>query len=230
MTEPINVPIVTAISGNPKTGKTHLAFTFPGPIAYFEFDIRGAAPVLHKFPDKQIDVYAYPLPIIDSDPPELYAFDLTAKFFADYQDVIESGKYQTIVLDTTSMIWRIIGHAEAEALNQKKILKVQYYRPNLRMNSIFTRGKIAGVNMVAIQYLKDVYRADQPTGEQASDGWTQIEATADVIIWTARKSLGKDKTGVTFEATIMANRYEPNADGTVLRDTSYGEIYAMLGL
>lgn len=230
--ESIKVPLIVSISGMPKTGKTHLSFSFPDPIAYFEFDINGCAPILPKFPSTKIDIFRYPLPIIDSDPPKPYALDLFTKFEKEYQEAIDSGKYKTIIVDTASMVWRIIGHAEAERVHQKKILQVQYYLPNLKMNSLFTRCKLAGVNMVAIQYLADVYLNGERTGEVKSDGWGQTEAAVDVVLWTARnmKSAGKGKMEVKFEATIKANRYEPLADGMVLPNTSYSELYTVLGL
>jgi len=230
--EPIKVPLIVAISGMPKTGKTHLSFTFPEPIAYFEFDIRGSAPVIVKFPDKRIDVFTYPLPIIDTDPPEPYASKLWKSFDEDYKVKVESGDYQTVVLDTSSMIWRVVGHAEAEELGQKKILQRQYYRPNLRMNSLFTRAKMAGVNLVSIQYLADVYLDEKATGEQKSDGWGQVEAAVDIVIWSGRRMIPqKDgKKHVVFEHTIKANRYEPDVDGMTLQNTSYDELYALLGL
>jgi hypothetical protein len=230
--EEIKVPIIVAISAMPKAGKTHLSFTFPDPIAYFEFDINGATPILPKFPGKKIDVFKYPLPIIDSDPPKPYAIDLMAKFDKEYSEAVESCKYKTVIIDTTSMVWRVIGHAEAEALHQKKILQVQYYRPNLRMNAIFTRAKLAGINMVAIQYLADVYLNGDRTGEVKSDGWSQTEAAVDVVLWNARvmKDAGKGKKAVSFETTIKANRFEPQADGMVLPNTNYEEVYTCLGL
>ena len=230
--QPIKVPMVVAISGFPKTGKTHMSFTFPDPIAYFEFDINGARPIIPKFPDKKIKVFPYPLPIIDTDPPRPYAQDLMKKFEEEYHEVVDGGKFKTVIIDTTSMVWRIIGHAEAEALSQKKILQVQYYKPNLRMNALFTRCKLAGVNMVAIQYLADVYLNGDRTGDLKSDGWSQTEAAADVILWNKRvmKPTGKGGMKVQFETTIMGNKFEPEADGTVLLDTKYDEVYTILGL
>jgi hypothetical protein len=230
--EELKVPLIVSVSGIPKTGKTHLSFTFPSPIAYFEFDIKGADPIIGKFPGKKIDVYKFPLPIIDSDPPAPYAGDLMTKFDAQYQKAVASGEYKTVIIDTASMVWRVIGHAEAEAVHQKKILQVQYYRPNLRMNSLFTRCKMAGVNMVAICYLADVYLNNERTGDVKTDGWGQTEAAVDVVLWTARsmKPTGKGKQEVVFETTIKSNRYEPKADGMVLPNTSYEEIYTMLGL
>lgn len=228
----LTVPLVVSLSGMPKTGKTHLAATFPGPIAYFEFDLNGIAPILPKFPDKEIDVYKFALPIIDTDPPKPYAEALWEQFNTQYIEAIGSGKYQTAVLDTSSMVWRILQHAEAELLNQKRILKQQFQRPNLRMNSIFTRAKLQGINFVTIQYLKDKYIDNERTNEQESDGWGQTEATVDLVLWTARqmKSVSRGKTGVTFEATIRANRYTPDIDGMVLNNTSYDELYALLGV
>jgi hypothetical protein len=227
----VKVPVVVGISGLPKTGKSHLACTFPDPIAYFEFDIHGVAPVIPKFKGKKIDVKSYALPIIDTDPPRPYACDLMDKFEEEYAEAINGGQYRTVVLDTSSMIWRVIGHAEAEALKQKKILQVQYYRPNLRMNALFTRAKLAGINMVSIQYLSDVYLNGDRTGEVKSDGWSQIEATVDIVLWNSRrmKEQGK-KHEVVFEATLKANRFEPSVDGMVLENTSYDELYALLGL
>jgi hypothetical protein len=230
MTE-VKVPIVVGISGDPKTGKSHLSMTFPPPIAYFEFDFHGATPIRHKFAGKEIDIKSYALPIIDSDPPKPYADDLMSKFEKEYAEAINSGKYRTVVLDTGSMIWRVIGHAEAEALHQKKILKVQYYKPNLRMNALFTRAKLAGINMVSIQYLAPIYEDESATGKYKSDGWGQTEAAVDVILWTSRrmKEQGK-KHEVVFEATLKANKFEPSVDGMVLENTSYDELYALLGL
>ena len=58
--------ILASISAKPKSGKTHLSFTFPEPIKVFSFDL-GADYVRTKFPDKQIDIKSFVLPVIESE-------------------------------------------------------------------------------------------------------------------------------------------------------------------
>uniref|UniRef100_A0A6M3KVG5 ATPase domain containing protein n=1 Tax=viral metagenome TaxID=1070528 RepID=A0A6M3KVG5_9ZZZZ len=196
----------------------------------FSFDIGGIAPVRAKFPDKEIDEFTYPIPIIDSDPPKPYAKDVWNKFDADYNKVLEGSKYKTVILDTSTAIWEIIRHAVAEQVGQKKLLEVQYTLPNLRMNSLFTRAKVSGLNFVCTQYLRPIRIDGEATKELETDGWKRTEAQVDIVLWTARavKATREGKKNVIM-TTLKDNRFDLEICGMEIEDADYNKICALLG-
>jgi len=221
--------LIASISGLPKTGKTHLALTWPPPILVFSFDL-GFELVVKKFEGKQIEVMSYPIPIIDSDPPKPYAKQIWEKFNADYLAALAGGKYNTIVLDTATAVWEIIRHAVAEEKGQQKLLEVQYTLPNLRMNSLFTRAITSGINFVTTQHLKDRYVKGENTGELELDGWKRTKGQVDLFLKTERKTvaLAGGKRQNIILTTIEDNRYELALNGTELTNTTYKELLAMV--
>lgn len=234
MTEKLVPNILVSISGLPKSGKTHLAMTFPEPIKVFSFDL-GADFVRTKFPDKKIDVQNFVLPIVESGN-ETWALPVWERFYAEFKKVAESGEYQTVVLDTASAVESTLRQAILEELQQdkpgkQKLATNEYVARNLRMAAIFARARTLGINLVTIQYLREQWirrpgsdKAD-PTGELIIDGWNQTEGQADVNIEMETKV----KAGKTVMiATIKSNRFDRDFNGKQYEDTTYDEVIAVL--
>ena len=226
--------LIVSISGLPKSGKTHLAFTFPDPIRVFSFD-RGYKEVRAKFPNKQIDCAEYDLPIVDSLELRDTGFpEIWKRIRDDIREAISGGVYKTIVIDTASSLWEIIRYAFNESENRAIGTggKARNYgEPNARMSSIFARAQLAGINLVLIQYLKDRWVSDENTGEKELDGWRRTEGLADVVLEIRQGTqLIKGKTKNANITLIKGNRYDRDLNGQELTDATYQDLLAVLGV
>ena len=234
--------VLVSISGLPKTGKTHLAFTFPEPIKVFSFDV-GSDFVRTKFSDKAIDVQNFTLPIVEAED-ETWALPVWEAFYTEYKRIVEGQDYQTIVIDTATAVESILRQAILEEFQEskpakKKLATNEYVARNLRMNALFTRARNNGVNLVTIQYLREQWvRREgsdkaEPTGLLIVDGWNQTEGLADINIemTTKEKTVvvgNKPARKTVMIATIKSNRFDREQNGQAFEDTNYNEIIALL--
>ncbi len=223
--------LLCSVSARPKRGKTHFSLTWPDPICVFAFDVKGVNEIVPKFPAKQIDVREYQIPIIDSDPPKPYAEAIWNRFNGEYREVCESGKYKTVVIDTATSLWTIIRHAVAEEVDAKRLIQRQYTLPNLRMNSVFSRAVIAGLNLVVIQYMKNKFVNEKDTGEEVLSGWKQTDGAVDVVLELDRltRIVAGGKKETYIKAEIVDNRYDLALCGTELVNPTYDDLITVLG-
>jgi len=238
--------IIFSISGLPKSGKTHLALTFPEPIKVFSFDGRSDQVRQRCFPDKVIDIENISVPIIESDDDTEWAPPIWDAFYKNYKAAVNSGQYQTVVIDTATTAHTILNQAvfewvkreeegkaaqyNKEAKERKKLAVNEYHTRNLLMKALFDLPKNAGVNLVVIQYLGEKWattpgkKMAEPTGELKVQGWGQTEAFADVNIEMETKG----KLKVVMVATIKSTGFDRTSVGQSLEDTSYDEIIALV--
>lgn len=227
-TESKIVPSITvAVSGDPKTGKTHFACTFPDPIKIYSFE-RGARFVAKsKFATKNIEVREFNLPIIESLEPEPYAQKIWKDFNAEYKTDVASGKYQTLVIDTGTHLWRLIRQAVTEEEHIKRLVQRQYEKPNLMMASIYDIAQVAGINLVTIQYLADKFVKNENTGEKELKGWNEAEGRADIAIVM---DIVQKANKAVVNATITKNRFDLSAYGQTYQNFNYSDLMTVLGL
>lgn len=240
MTEPTRANMLVSISAKPKSGKSYFSMTFPEPIKIYSFDLGAEFVRKSKFPDKAITIKDFVLPIIDSEHPEPWAQPIWESFYQEYRRDVESGTYQTLVIDTATAVETILRQSVFEELADEaagkgrlktKLATNEYTARNLRMSALFGRAKNNGVNLVTIQYLKQEWvkapgkERAEPTGELVLDGWNQTDGLVDVVL----EMEGKFKAGKRVHmTTIKANRFDDSFDGKVFEDTNYEELYALL--
>ena len=220
--------IIVSIAGQPKSGKSHLALTFPDPIKVFSLDI-GLAPVLAKFKDKEIDVLQLPIPLIDTSKPSDYARPLWTQFQNEYEAAIEDGYYKTIVVDTFTALYEIARNSYKEELGVSSLVPWQYGEVYARMSGVVMRAILGGVNLVLTSYLRDRYVNDKNTGEPELDGWKKTESLVDLVLWTAyekRTTAGKDRKVIV--TSIKGNRYDVQLNDLELENTDYEELMNLL--
>lgn len=229
--------ILTSISGEPKTGKTHLAMTWPEPIKVFCFDGRSSQVKDKNFPDKDIEVENFIMPIIESDDDSSWAPPIWDDFYTKYKEAVNSGQYQTIIVDTATTAHTILSQAvfewvKGDAENERHKLHVnEYHTRNLLMKALFDLPKNAGVNLVMIQYMGEKWtkgsgsKMPEPTGELKIQGWGQTEGFADINIEMAIKSKAG---GTVMIATIKSNGFDRDINGKSFEDTDYDEIVSLL--
>jgi len=218
--------ISVSITGEPKTGKTTQACSFPGPIKLLSFDLR-AKWVVSKMQDKRIDVSNYPLPTVDTLNPtkeQYWAEDFWQQIKKDAYEAIDSGEYKTLVLDPATFLWEIVRSACAEEENRAKLGKARDYgEANIRMRGLFNRAVMGGMNLVAVSYLKDVWVDDKPTGETKLDGWKHILSLSDVLLNTEYR-------GKKFITTIQRNGFDPSLNFKEFESFTYDDLITLLGV
>ena len=223
---PVRPTMLTSISGDPKTGKTHLSFTWPAPIKVYSFE-RGAYFVRGKFPDKEIDIKGYVLPIIETPTDMAWSIPLWSEFYTEYKEDCASGKYQTLIIDTATAAWRINRLSLTEEANRNRLQQVEYEKPNLRFSTLFDYAALGGVNLVTIQYQKDKWVKGENTGVQTLDGFQHTGGQVDTILSMEVQGLGKEARMVT---TIEDCRFDRTLRGQTFNDTNYDELMILLGL
>ena len=235
MSEERIVPnILTSVSGLAKTGKSHFALSFPAPIVIFNFDI-GLEPILKKFANKDVRIFEYPMPIMDSARGQGFQKDLKGiwdKFIDDVRITNEDTEVPTVVIDTWTAVYQIAQAARACELGQQCILKHQFGDVFARLRSICHRTRIAGQNLVLTTYLKEKYVNDQPTGEMVLAGWGETEAQVDVVLRIRRdtKIVPKEGKKNIIVAEIKDNRYDLDLNGYELEMPDYETLIALLGV
>lgn len=219
--------LLTSISGRPKSGKTHLALTWPEPIAVFSFDLRGAELLLPKFEGKQIDIFKFPPPIsIEMEATE-DDLKLWNEFKKSYREAMESGKYQTIVVDPATMVWEVVRNAFKYASEKKGMMPRDYGTPNSRMAWVLTAPLVSGMNVVSVNYVRPVYEGEMPTSEIEIDGFKRTEGLADFVVFMEAVKKGKDSL---CRARIEACRFDRTLNGFTIDDPTYDDIIGLLGI
>jgi len=222
----------TAILGQPKHGKTHLAFTWPAPILVFSFDF-GSNRVKGKFPDKDITIQTYDIPILDT-------LDLSK---ADNEfiklekqirkDIYESlgMNYKTIVFDTGTALWDIERIAYTKERERKQLIDRDYGEINARMYSFIAQVVVAGINFVTIHHLKAEYVDEKATGNMILDGFKRTEGLVDVVLSVERRQSKKQgKIENKIVTTIKDCGFDYELCGVEIENASYDDIVMLLGL
>lgn len=218
--------LIVSISGNPKSGKTHLALTFPDPLVIFSFDI-GVERVLPHFEGKQIEVKTYPIPILDTTHPKPYAKELAAVISKDYKEAVSSGDYKTVALDTATALYHINCHSWAEELGQKQLLQFQYGEVYSRLSALYMQPRLSGVNLVLTHYLREAYRKNEPTGEMELDGYKRTEGLVDIVLLTER--VPKPKGGASIRTRIVDCGFDLELCGYECENMTYQTLVELLG-
>jgi len=231
--------VLVSVSAPPKCGKNYLLYTFPDPIKVYCFN-GGAEFVRAKFfPDKKIEIHNFGLPIIESTD-TVWAQPVWQEFYQEYKKDAMEGKYATLGLDTSTEVENICQQAVLEDLQDAaaernrekgKLGTTEFLSRNLRMKALFDLARNEGLNLVALNYLKEKWikapgeKVAQNTGELVLDGWQRTETQADINLEMARRVKGKKIVMVT---TIKSNRFDRDQDGQEFADTTYDEIIALL--
>jgi len=80
-----------------------------------------------------------------------------------------------------------------------------------------------GMNLVAIQYLKDVYVNDQLTGEQDIDGFKRTKGLADIALVTSR-------SGQNIVTRITDCRFALDLCDTEHKNLTHEQLMLLLGI
>ena len=205
----IHPRLVLSIEGLPKAGKTHLALTAPGPIAYLNLD-NGLESVINKFAgDKKIYVSNYDTPI---NPRDVYPdIDKTIAVWhqlkQDFITALSSG-VKTVIVDTCTEMYELVRLARLGKLSQ--VQPFQYGLPNYEFKALLDESlKAVNVNTIFLHKMKDKYLKDKRTGEYERAGYSGIEYIVQVFLRIFFDSDG-------FNIEIMDSRHDKSLAGTVI--------------
>jgi len=216
--------ISVCISGPPKTGKTFLALTFPAPIVLYSFEGGAEYVARTRFSKKDITIRNYQIPVqFSTGNGPVWAQAMWQDIHKQYEADISGKKYATAILDTGTHLWEIIRGAFEEKLGHDIGKARNYGEPNSNMAWMLRYPITVGMNLVAIQYLKDVYVNDQLTGEQDIDGFKRTKGLADIALITTRK--GKD-----IVTRITDCRFALDLCDTEHKNLTHEQLMLLLGI
>ena len=225
-------PIIVAISGEPKSGKTHFACTAPQPIRIFDFD-RGSIFVAEsKFVGQNITVSQHFL--------DLWGKEKTQPIWKDfetqYKAALKDPEIATIVIDTATQLWEVVRLAHFErvqiesGVSRKRLQPVEYAEPNSLMAAVIKAATSSGKNLILTHYIREVYDDEgKRTGRYEPDQFKGTNGLADIIL-TIESVRKKGQTGQDALVTIQGNRFDRDVIGATLTNPTFQDVATAAGL
>lgn len=229
--------LIVSVWGLPKTGKTHLALTFPAPIAAIEVGETGIEDLLPTFKDKRID--HYPL-IISSLSPVLEDHQALLKTFESilFDRVLATAAYNTLVIDSASRLWRsirVVKTQEArEEANRQRRSQADFELANDYFEQIIqVARKLTNLNIVLVHRHREKFavvsneyggQSLQATGEVESRDYKGIENLVQVMVRTGTGTRFNPRTredDQVFLHTIELCRFNKGLEGASIPNLTY---------
>lgn len=204
--------MIMALFGAPKTGKTHISLTAPGPIAYFAIE-PGLEGVVEKFNMDNVYIagipnktgigypsYTFAKPTVKSVKSPDYvqamkdaAMPVWEKFMSDWAVVLTSDA-RTIVLDTASAAYDL-GRFAYLGTNGKVAAKDDPYKAKGTEVKSIMRGLIGDAysnnkNVILIAREKQVWKDGEPVDEFKPDGWEGLSYESSVVVRLSKRTFG----------------------------------------
>lgn len=207
--------IIMSVQGLEKQGKTHLALSAPGPIAYFNSDI-GMEGVVGKFlTHKQIHVFDVDTP---SDSTKATAeWDRVVKA---YRAVLASpiSQVRSVVFDTETELWELIRLARFGKLTQ--VMPHNYGPVNAEYRRLIREAYDSDKNLILLRKMKPLYINDKRTKDYEASGFGDMKFLSQVNVQVYRDDPWTDENGVLvpgeFHVYVKDCRQNENLQGTDL--------------
>jgi hypothetical protein len=211
--------LVAAVWGEPKTGKTTFALTFPEPIFYFNLDW-GLDHHISKNEGREI--YRADYLSVGPELTEVEAENMLKSFETDYAAALRTGRDKqggTIVIDTSTQLWQLVSKVFLDDIKKKRknqeVYPFDYGNANAYFQNLVNQVKKTPMNMVLIQRAREKWGpTGQPTGSYEIQGNSQVPYLAGVVLHLNKKD-GKH-TG-----TIDSCWETTAVEGTDLEDPTY---------
>lgn len=232
-----NSPVFPAITmnlmGRKSRGKTHVAFTAPGPIVYVAFD-PGQEGVRTKFQGKKQIMAYFPkegIVPLGTEPTQAMAAEVLKRFFAIYKQCFELGPphVRTLVVDQGNQFANYILMAMYGRVS--KILPLQYgpYYDYLKKAVNYPHeGARKPVNVIWTHPMKDEYektddddKMGKKTGQDVMRGYADFGYEVDIEVLLERPVLPGLILG-DFTGKITKSRYDPTKENQVLSKDHLG--------
>jgi hypothetical protein len=217
--------LIVDAGGEEKSGKSHFAFTAPGPIYEHSFDI-GNEGVIDKFMDKkQIFVADYGLDIQPGEAPDKEVAEAACKvwdqFVANFKDGLASCGNGTTYVDTISEAWQLCRLARFGRLTQ--IMPHNYTVVNAEMRDLIRECYDHDANVVFTSQMKPEWEnytdstgkeKGKKTGRMVRSGFSDMPYLVQINLQCFRTD--KPDGGSDFNITIEDCRQNPNLNGLTL--------------
>lgn len=131
-------------------------------------------------------------------------------FVQDFVKVCEMAGDITMVVDTGTVLWKIIQDAYLQELqrdnpNRKQLIQIEFGEPNSRMRSIWSMPKMYGKNLIAIFHETDEYATVMYQGQPVLDDQNKPQsATTGIKIPEGFKS-SRNMADWVFTTTTSKN-------------------------
>lgn len=190
--------LIIDIHGMERSGKTTLALTAPGPIAYMQLDPGGediVPKIRRRFPKKQLYLAKYFVdvkPGLNPAQVEELATPVWQRFTKDYEAALQ--QFRTVVVDTATEGWELLRLAEFGKVAQVK--PIHYGPVNAEYRRLLRIPYNTACNVIFIHKMKRTYKNDNWNGEyeRAGFGGTGYEVQAEILLF-------RDEDG--FQAEIL---------------------------
>jgi hypothetical protein len=219
--------LVCAVWGEPKTGKTTFALTFPDPVYYFNMDW-GLEHHIQRLVQEGREVYKADYISNKAEFTEAEAELMLKAFENDYAAALKDGRQRggTIVLDTSTQLWQLASKVFLDDIKKRrkdeKIFPFDYASANAYFQNLINQVKVTPMNMVMIQRAKEVYNAQgQPTGMLEIQGNNQVPYLAGLVLQMSLTEEG-------HMGRIDASWDSSKLIGMELKDPSHESITALI--
>ena len=214
----VSIPrrVVMAITGKYGSGKTHLACTAPGAIAYYNFD-KGDEGVVDKAiaAGKVIYKINYPVPEAlkkqgDAEAIKAAASDIWAKHDADYETSFRAG-FATDIVDTATEQYELLRLARFGKTEQ--VNKYAYGPVNAEYRRFIRRAlDNSSTNLILLHRTKKTYVNDSWNGHYERAGFGDLGFIVQIELESHYDVEKKE-----FYATVVRSRHNPSIIGQSFR-------------
>lgn len=177
--------VIMGVYGPESSGKTRLAMTAPGPIAYLLTDFGGEQTARQFQSQKQIwikRVVMHKSQAVGGSEKDVQAYfkDVWADFRAAHLACLDSGA-KTIVWDSASEVWQLLRLATFGKLS--KVMPHQYDAANAEYLGLLNEVKHnSSANFILLHKVKDEYKNDARTGKSVPSWWSATPFNMDVTL------------------------------------------------
>ena len=217
--------------GLPKSGKTHWAFSFPGPIAAIEIGETGVEDLAYKFAKSGKVIKHFP---IVSDQLSMN-LDGHRKILLDFEKALKTAvadkEVKTIVIDSMSMLWRSIRKVKTEEgfqesqrnkRNQADFELANDYHEQI----VQVVRQRTDLNLVLVHRHRNVWAQDgegkaRDTGEVESRDYKGLENIVKIVAKTEAK-------GGKYYTVLELCRFDARLNGRVFEEWDYDKMIEFL--
>lgn len=236
-TEVEDYRIIMSVCGYDATGKTHLALSAPGPIAYQNLDrgLEGVGERVVKETGKEVWESQYHFPELVVKAAKKGKDDVTSikraakevwdEFTKDYRDALENGSgVRTIVWDTGTELWDLCRLAQFGKLTQ--VMPPEYISVNATFSALINEAYDYDKNLIMLHKMKPIYEKKERTDRSEMSGYSGVPFIAQIAL-TAEKNTKAEKLRDKFTLEVTKCRQDTRLEGQRLKNHSFADI-AML--
>lgn len=112
------------------------------------------------------------------------------QFLEGYLAAIKTPEIETIVIDTSTMAWKMAQNAFRQRVQDEvptemqadRLKRLEYEEPGSQMDQVVKGCKMFDKNLVLIAHEGEVWFKGEATGEPKPDGWGELDGVADVTL------------------------------------------------